>query len=371
MLQKIANIENYLNTKFTERQEIVHMMFTCLVARQHMLLIGLPGTAKSALIKTFSEQIEGVDYFQWLLTRFSTPEELFGAVSLKELEQGVYKRNTTGKLPQAHVTFLDEIFKANSAILNAMLTLINERVFYNNGSPTKTPLMSVFGGSNEYPEDGEGLEALFDRFLIRFEVDYIAENRNFFNVLANDGVYVAPPSKLTLNEIVQLQNAAENVTIPDAVLNVIVKIREELANDGVRPSDRRFIQSLALLKAHALLAGRNTVNVTDLSILKNGLWENIKQKAKVVEVVENYSVDKVSQLLTITSKACSDLFNQVKANPDGKVGQEVLSKARDMIAQLDKAKIENPQRAAEIDTMINKIGELNRTISDVLLGASL
>ena len=111
------------------------------------------------------------------ITAFTTPEDMFGPVSLSELEKGVYKRNTDHKMPAAHLSFLDEIFKANSAILNALPTLINERLFYNNGIPHETPLISVIGASNEYPEEGEGLEALFDRFLLRFEVEYIGEGR--------------------------------------------------------------------------------------------------------------------------------------------------------------------------------------------------
>src|SRR5690606_20606604 len=122
------------------------------------------------------------NYFQWLLTRFSTPEELFGPVSLAELEKGVYKRNTANKLPEAHFVFLDEIFKANSAILNSLLTLINERIFYNNGGIVHSPLISVIGASNEYPED-ENLEALFDRFLLRFELDYIQQDSHFLSML--------------------------------------------------------------------------------------------------------------------------------------------------------------------------------------------
>lgn len=371
MLNKIQNAEKYLNQKFLEREEIIHMMFVCLVARQHMLLIGLPGTAKSALITSFSKLFQGGNYFQWLLTRFSTPEELFGAVSLKELEHGVYKRNTAGKLPEAHITFLDEIFKANSAILNALLTLINERVFYNDSLPVTTPLMSVFGGSNEYPEEGEGLEALFDRFLVRFELDYIKENNNFFNLLTNDGLFVQEPEKLTIKEIGMLQEAAENIMIPDEVFHVIVKLREKLANEGIRPSDRRFIQSLSLLRSNALLSGRDEVIIQDLNILKSGLWESIDQKAKVIEIVDEFATDVVQKLIDTSIKACSELFESVKANPNLQTSTEVLGKSKEMITQLEKAIADNPQRKTEIQNAIDIILKANEHISTVLLGATI
>ena len=123
-------------------------------------------------------RIEGANYFQWLLTKFSTPEEIFGAVSLKSLEQDDYRRVTDHKLPEAHIAFLDEIFKANSSILNALLTLINERLFHNGRERVIVPLITMFGASNELPDEDE-LTALFDRFMLRFMVDYIGEEFRF------------------------------------------------------------------------------------------------------------------------------------------------------------------------------------------------
>ena len=153
-MNKIQEIKKALNQKYFEREKEIEAILTAVLSRQHVLLIGPAGTGKSALSAELSNMIKGSSYFQWLLTRFSTPEELFGALSLHELEKGVYKRNTTSKLPEAHFAFLDEIFKANSAILNSLLTLINERLFYNGEMPVKSPLMSIIGSSNEYPEDG-------------------------------------------------------------------------------------------------------------------------------------------------------------------------------------------------------------------------
>ncbi|MBO1912898.1 AAA family ATPase, partial [Microvirga sp. 3-52] len=144
-------------------------------------------------------------------------------------------RNTATKMPEANLVFLDEIFKANSAILNSLLTLINERLFYNNGTPAKVPLMSVIGASNEYPEEGEGLEALFDRFLLRFELDYIADEMNFVSMMKGTGQNQVMPS-MTMDELVQLQFFTDMVTIPDEVYETLSKIRNELRDEGIRPS---------------------------------------------------------------------------------------------------------------------------------------
>lgn len=366
--QKIKEIKDYLNTKFLERKDIVDMLFTCLVARQHMLLIGLAGTGKSAIIRAFNNSIDGSNYFDMLLTKFSTQEEIFGALSLKELEQGIYSRNVKGKLPEANITFLDEIFKANSAILNSLLTIINERVYHNGNNTLKTPLMSVFGGSNEYPEENEGLEALFDRFLIRFELSYIEEPKNFFALLQNANNYVKEPNKITLKEIEELQEMAENVDIPTEIVNVLVQLREKLSNEGIRPSDRRFVQSLSLLRAYALLNERSEVIVSDINILKNGLWETIDQKAKVVEIVSEFSLDKVQTMIEMVKKTCKELHSQISKTPTSAVAQEVITKSKDMITQLEQLKHHNNHRSTEIDAAINSIKRFNQDVTNKILG---
>jgi MoxR-like ATPase len=145
---------------------VIDGALAAVLAGEHVLLLGPPCTAKSALARAIAQAFGGA-YFARLLTKFSTPEELFGAISLRALEQDHYARITTGKLPEAEFAFIDEVFKANSAILNALLAVVNERVFHNDGQPVACPLVTMSGASNELPE-GKDLEALFDRFLVRF-----------------------------------------------------------------------------------------------------------------------------------------------------------------------------------------------------------
>src|SRR5439155_7200 len=160
----LRSIRDELGQIFLERDELIDGALVALLAAQHVLVIGPPGTAKSMLADEVCRRLTGARYFQWLLTRFTTPEELFGAVSLKALEQDDYRRLTTHKLPEAHIAFLDEIFKASSSILNTILTVMNERRFHNGREVTEVPLLTLFAASNELPEDAylEGRTAVAD-----------------------------------------------------------------------------------------------------------------------------------------------------------------------------------------------------------------
>ena len=317
-MNTINDIKNVLNAKYFERESEIEAILTAIIARQHILLIGPAGTGKSALSAELKNIVTGSNYFQWLLTRFSTPEELFGVVSLKEFESGIYNRNTLGKLPEAHFAFIDEIFKANSAILNSLLTLINERLFYNNGAPFKSPLMSIIGSSNEYPEEGEGLEPLFDRFLLRFEVEYIKDDDNFINMLIG-GQNQKTPS-ITLDELVQYQFFADMVNIPIGVYRTLADIRKYLRDEGIRPSDRRFKQSLSLLKAKAFILGRQEVQISDILLLKHSLWETVDQKDITVQIVTENAQDKVTLLLQQRQKEVLELVELGKSdNTDTKI----------------------------------------------------
>jgi MoxR-like ATPase len=295
--QKLARVREELNRMFLERAELIDGALVAMLSANHVLIIGPPGTAKSMLAEELCQRIDGANYFQWLLTKFSTPEEIFGAVSLKGLEEDDYRRVTSHKLPEAHIAFLDEIFKANSSILNALLTIINERIFHNGRERIAVPLITMFGASNELPDEDE-LTALYDRFMLRFMADYITEEHGFLRMLA--GPAERARTRLDFKELEELRDVARAVMVPGAILESITQIRRELAREQIVVSDRRWKNSLSVLRAHALLRGRGAVIDDDLMFLAHVLWKDPEERPKVVEtlrrIVRGYE-DKLQELV--------------------------------------------------------------------------
>ena len=277
----LQSIRTTLQSTFPERKSVIDGALCAILAGEHVLLLGPPGTAKSALVRALAQSLGGT-YFEHLLTRFSTPEELFGPISLKALERDEFLRLTRDKLPEAHFAFVDEVFKANSAILNSLLSLMNERLFHNSGAPTQCPLVSLFGASNELP-DGTELDALFDRFLLRFEVGYLLRPSNLRAVLTAPAY--TPSAALDLPTLQKLQSEVDALPVTEDTLDALLAIREQCKAEGLVASDRRWKKSLKLAKAAAYLAGATETTPEDFTLLVDSLWREPKERPKVARLV--------------------------------------------------------------------------------------
>ena len=362
--EKLKKIREELRQTFLERADLIDGALAALLSSHHVLIIGPPGTAKSMLADELCRRIEGANYFQWLLTRFSTPEEIFGAVSLKALEQDDYRRVTAHKLPEAHIAFLDEIFKANSSILNAILSLINERIFHNGKEIVKVPLLTLFGASNELPEDDE-LMALYDRFLVRFVVNYIAEDFRFLRMLESQN---APErTTLGLTELREIQEQVRDVFIPVHVYRSIADIRRALNKKEIQASDRRYRQSLSLLQAHAYLDGEKEVREKNLFFLEHVLWRDPSQhepaRTTIRELILGYEQE-ITELL-YESREIRDSALQPGATSDQRARAliEFHTKLRNILSKVDQI-MEKARRLGRplerVNSVRNEIEQLQK-----------
>lgn len=369
MFKLIAALRAELLILFPERQSVIDGSIAAVLAQEHVLLIGPPGTAKSALSRSLAQAFGG-RYWETLLTRFSTPEELFGPISLKALEADRFSRVTIGMLPEAEFAFVDEIFKANSAILNALLSVVNERVFHNDGKPSQVPLVSMIGSSNELPE-GKELEALMDRFIIRFDVGYLLRPQNLKTVLT------APEPKLThildMKMLRSAQAEVAKVKVTDATVDALIGIRDALKAEGIVASDRRWKKSLRLVQASAWLAGEKSTSPEDLTLLVDALWREPKERSKVAKLVGKLA-DPVSLQATEILDAAKESADKVAGLKAGErkvyIAQaaQALEAFTQQVAKLEKLEKSAGRRAkATIDASLADIRsmheELARTVS--------
>jgi MoxR-like ATPase len=285
--EKLVMVENILNGKVLERRREIETGIVALVAGKHHCQIGPPGIGKTFMVDELHKLVEGARYFRWLMTRFTTPEELFGPVSLKELEQDHYVRHTDGKLPEANIAFLDEKFKGNSSILNSLLSIQNEGLYFNNGTPMICKPI-IFSASNEYPKDAE-LGAMWDRDTFRHLVKGLQSNGSRKQMLrgraarAAQAVVIDPV--ISWPEIVTAQEAAAKVEIPEEVYEAMIDLWTKLRKEGIEPTDRRFNDCIPVIQACAYRAGRSVADVADMQLLRHVLPMDFSQQGVVDRLV--------------------------------------------------------------------------------------
>ncbi|MGK5094922.1 AAA family ATPase [Deltaproteobacteria bacterium TL4] len=293
--ERVTKIIEHLNEGIHERNEIIAVSFLAALSDQNVFLFGPPGTAKSLIARRLSHAFETQSYFEYLMQRFSTPEEVFGPVSITELKKDHFFRKTEGFLPQSDFAFLDEIWKSSPAILNTLLTIINEKLFSNGTKTESVPLKTLIVASNETPPLGQGLEALYDRFLIRLNVPPMEEKKNFESLLQSRPTI----AQLKLPEGLAIKHdewekwcvAIHTIQLSKETLNVIHDIRLTFGEKGkqlnIYVSDRRWQKSAILLKAAAFFCGREKTNLVDTLLLRHCLWTTKENREEVIKIIEN------------------------------------------------------------------------------------
>jgi MoxR-like ATPase len=286
-IEKLNAVLTHVKESFVGKDEITDLLGITLLARENAFLLGPPGTAKSALVRALSDCIEGGKNFEYLLTRFTEPNEIFGPFDIRKLKEGELVTNTEGMMPEASLVFLDEIFNANSAILNSLLMALNEKIFRRGKETRKLPALMFIGASNVLPED-DALNALLDRFLIRIECDYVDPDLlnevllagwKLENETATERPSVSPA------EIIGLQKECRTVDL-SGIRKAYVDLVHNLRSTGIKVSDRRAVKIQNLIAASALMCGRKEAILSDLWVMKY-IWDTEEQIEILAGIIDH------------------------------------------------------------------------------------
>lgn len=299
---KIKTLLVKLNEGVIEKEDVISLALLSAVAGESIFLLGAPGVAKSLIARKLKFAFTGASSYEYLMNRFSTPDEIFGPVSISKLkDQDKYERITKNYLPSAAVVFLDEIWKAGPSIQNALLTVLNEKIYRNGEQEIKIPMKALISASNELPAKNEGLEALWDRFLVRLKVEGVMERKNFNDMISKTlNSYedtVSEILKISEKDYEEWSKSIDQVEIPENIFNVIHVIRGYIEqhnkknDEKIYVSDRRWRKIVRLLRTSAFLNARKAVDLMDCFLIKHCVWDETDQ----IDAVNQFVTDAIQK----------------------------------------------------------------------------
>jgi MoxR-like ATPase len=352
---KITELLKQLNDGVIEKEEVIALSLLSSVAGESIFLLGAPGVAKSLVARRLKYAYKDGSSFEYLMNRFSTPDEIFGPVSISQLkDHDKYERIVKNYLPSATVVFLDEIWKAGPSIQNALLTVLNEKIYRNGEQEIKVPMKALISASNELPSKGEGLEALWDRFLIRLIVDGVKDKKNFNDMISRTlnsySDTVVDALKISDDEYKVWSKQIDEIEIPENVFNVIHVIRsfidqynqrEENKQNPIYISDRRWRKIVRLLRTSAFLNDRKAVDLMDCFLIKHCIWNEVEQISAVSQFV-NDAIQKHGYSLKFNFKGLRDELDDFKTEIEEETKFEKDTRVETLIENSGYYEIENP-----------------------------
>lgn len=383
MLERFKQLLGEMNRGIYEKETEISLSLLAALAGESIILLGPPGVAKSMVARQLKTAFREAQSFEYLMSRFSTPDEIFGPVSIQKLKTSdTYERAVEGYLPTADVVFLDEIWKAGPAIQNTLLTVINEKIFRNGNREMHLPLKLLVAASNELPAKGEGLEALWDRFVIRIESRPIKLEKNFRAMLLESHADFLGPTdftdstdfsgftgglghadfadnadfsdlKITAEEYAEWTERIDKIGVKIEVLDAISAIRKSLRavnvdeaaeRRNIYVSDRRWKNIVRLLRTSAFMQDREEVDICDLLPIYHCLWQEPEERDAIRNIVIRALFSPFADKLVEMKNALAEdiKYHRVRRNPeDGRDYEGEIEKLSDGLSSLERQLGEN------------------------------
>lgn len=371
MLERFKQLLGEMNRGIYEKETEISLSLLAALAGESIILLGPPGVAKSMVARQLKTAFRDAQSFEYLMSRFSTPDEIFGPVSIQKLKTSdTYERAVEGYLPTADVVFLDEIWKAGPAIQNTLLTVINEKIFRNGNREMHLPLKLLVAASNELPAKGEGLEALWDRFVIRIESRPIKLEKNFRAMLLESHADFSGSTgilghadfadnadfsdlKITAEEYAEWAEKICKIGVKEEVLDAISAIRKSLRavnvdeaaeRRNIYVSDRRWKNIVRLLRTSAFMQDREEVDICDLLPIYHCLWQEPEERDAIRNIVIRALFSPFADKLVEMKNALAEdiKYHRVRRNPeDGRDYEGEIEKLSDGLTSLEKQLGEN------------------------------